>query len=68
VRYQQGGVQAAYSDAVFDRKEAELASKLSGAYFEALLAIEKMDTDRCRNCRLWRSASLPSGVAVAKGR
>jgi protease secretion system outer membrane protein len=36
VRYQQGGVQAAFSDAVFDRKEAELAVKLAGAYFEAL--------------------------------
>lgn len=42
VRYQQGSVQAAHSDAVFDRKEAELAVKLSGAYFEALLAIEKL--------------------------
>jgi protease secretion system outer membrane protein len=42
VRYQQGGVQAAYSNAVFDRKEAELASKVSTAYFEALLALEKL--------------------------
>ncbi|MCB1933057.1 MAG: TolC family outer membrane protein [Candidatus Accumulibacter sp.] len=42
VRYQQGGVQAAYSDAVFDRKEAEFASKLSAAYFDALLALEQL--------------------------
>ena len=42
VRYQQGGVQAAYSDAVFGRKEAELASKLSTAYFDALLALEQL--------------------------
>lgn len=42
VRYQQGGVQAAYSDAVFDRKEAEFASKLASAYFEVLLAQEKL--------------------------
>ncbi len=42
VRYQQGGVQAAYSNAVFDRKEAELASKVSTAYFEALLALERL--------------------------
>ena len=42
VRYQQGGVQAAYSDAVFDRKEAELAVKVSNAYFDALLAMEKL--------------------------
>ena len=38
VRYQQGGVQAAYSDAVFDRKEAELAVKVAAAYLETLLA------------------------------
>lgn len=42
VRYQQGGVQAAYSDAVFDRKEAELAAKLSSAYFDTLLALERL--------------------------
>ncbi|MBN8515573.1 MAG: protease secretion system outer membrane protein [Candidatus Accumulibacter regalis] len=42
VRYRQGGVQAAYSNAVFDRKEAELASKVSTAYFEALLALERL--------------------------
>ena len=42
VRYQQGGVQAAYSDAVFDRKEAELAVKVAGAYFDALLAMDKL--------------------------
>lgn len=42
VRYQQGGVQAAFSDAVFDRKEAELAVKLSSAYFEVLFSIERL--------------------------
>jgi len=42
VRYQQGGVQAAYSDAIFDRKEAELAVKLSGAYFDALFSMERL--------------------------
>ncbi|HNC51002.1 MAG TPA: TolC family outer membrane protein [Accumulibacter sp.] len=42
VRYQQGGVLAAYSDAIFDKKEAELAVKLAGAYFDALLAMEKL--------------------------
>jgi hypothetical protein len=42
VRYQQGGVQAAHSDAIFDRKEAELAVKVSAAYFEILLATEKL--------------------------
>ena len=42
VRYQQGGVQAAYSDAIFDRKEAELAVKVAGAYFDALLAMDKL--------------------------
>ncbi|WP_299162793.1 TolC family outer membrane protein [Accumulibacter sp.] len=42
VRYQQGGVQAAYSDAIFDRKETELADKLSTAYFNALLALETL--------------------------
>ena len=42
VRYQQGGVQAAYSDAVFDRKEAELAVKVSGAYLDALLAMDRL--------------------------
>ncbi|MEF8704392.1 MAG: TolC family outer membrane protein [Candidatus Accumulibacter sp. UW26] len=42
VRYRQGGVQAAHSEAIFDRKEAELAVKVSAAYFEALLATEKL--------------------------
>ncbi len=42
VRYQQGGVQAEYSAAVFDRKEAELAVKVAGAYLEALLALDKL--------------------------
>lgn len=42
VRYRQGHVQAAYSNAVFDKKEAELAMRLSTAYFEALLAMEKL--------------------------
>ena len=42
VRYQQGGIQAAFSDAVFDRKEAELAVKLSGAYFDALFSMERL--------------------------
>ena len=42
VRYQQGSVQVAYSDAVFDRKAAEMAVKLSAAYFDALLAIDKL--------------------------
>jgi len=42
VRYRQGFVQAAYSNAVFDKKEAEMAIRLSTAYFEALLAMEKL--------------------------
>ncbi len=42
VRYQQGSVQVAFSDAVFDRKEAELAVKLSSAYFEVLFSIERL--------------------------
>lgn len=42
VRYQQGGVQAAYSDAIFDRKEAELLVKVAGAYFDTLLAMDKL--------------------------
>lgn len=41
VRYQQGGVQAEYSDAVFSRKEGELALQVSMAYFDVLLATEK---------------------------
>ena len=42
MRYQQGGIQAAFSDAVFDRKEAELVVKLSGAYFDALFSMERL--------------------------
>ncbi|HQO29781.1 MAG TPA: TolC family protein, partial [Accumulibacter sp.] len=42
VRYRQGFVQAAYSNAVFDKKEAEMAMRLTTAYFEALLAMEKL--------------------------
>ena len=42
VRYQQGGVQVAYSDAVFDKKEAELAVKVSGAYLDALYAADQL--------------------------
>lgn len=42
VRYRQGWVQAAYSNAVFDKKEAEFAVRLATAYFEALLALEKL--------------------------
>ena len=42
VRYQQGGVQAAYSDAVFDRKEAELAVKVTAAYLDALFAMDRL--------------------------
>lgn len=42
VRYRQGFVQAAYSNAVFDKKEAEMAIRLTAAYFEALLAMEKL--------------------------
>jgi protease secretion system outer membrane protein len=37
-----GRVQAAYSDAVFDRKEAELAVKVSAAYLDALLAMDRL--------------------------
>ncbi|MDS4016146.1 MAG: TolC family protein, partial [Candidatus Accumulibacter sp.] len=42
VRKQQGGVQAAYSDAVFDRKEGEMTVKLAAAYFEALFSGERL--------------------------
>lgn len=42
VRYQQGGVQAAYSDAVFDRKEAELAVKVTAAYLDALFSMDRL--------------------------
>lgn len=42
VRYQQGGVQAAYSDAVFDRKEAELAVRVTAAYLDALFAMDRL--------------------------
>ncbi|KFB67137.1 TolC family outer membrane protein [Candidatus Accumulibacter vicinus] len=43
VRYQQGSAQVAYSDAVFDRKAAEMAVKVSGAYFDTLLAMDRLD-------------------------
>ncbi|MBL8394615.1 MAG: TolC family outer membrane protein [Candidatus Accumulibacter sp.] len=42
MRYRQGSVQAAFSDAVFDRKEAELAVKLSTAYFDVLFSSERL--------------------------
>lgn len=42
VRYQQGGVQAAYSDAVFDRKEAELAVRVTAAYLDALFSMDRL--------------------------
>lgn len=42
VRYRQGDVQAAFSDAVFDRKEAEFAVKLAAAYFEVLFSLERL--------------------------
>ncbi len=42
VRYRQGGVQAAFSDAVFDRKESEFAVKLASAYFEVLFSLERL--------------------------
>jgi len=42
VRYQQGGAQAAYSDAVFDRKEGEMTVKLTAAYFEAMFSLERL--------------------------
>ncbi|MCM8611239.1 TolC family outer membrane protein [Accumulibacter sp.] len=42
VRNRQGGVQAAFSDAVFDRKEAEFAVRLASAYFEVLFSLERL--------------------------
>ena len=42
VRYQQSEVQAAYSDAVFGKKEAELAIRVAIAYFDLLLAHERL--------------------------
>jgi protease secretion system outer membrane protein len=63
VRYQQGGVQAAYSDAVFDRKEAELAVKVSGAYLDALLAMDRLALPMRKLLRTARSVSSPSGDA-----
>jgi protease secretion system outer membrane protein len=69
VRYQQGGVQAAFSDAVFDRKEAELAVKLSAAYFDALFSMERLALTDAEISAYRRSANWPSGVArVARGR
>lgn len=35
-------MQAAFSDAVFDRKEAEFAVKLASAYFEVLFSLERL--------------------------
>jgi outer membrane protein, protease secretion system len=42
VRYQQSGVQAEYSEALFSKKEAELAIRVAIAYFDLLLANEKL--------------------------
>jgi len=42
VRYRQGGVQAAFSDAVFDRQEAEFAVNLASAYFDVLFSLENL--------------------------
>jgi protease secretion system outer membrane protein len=68
VRYQQGSVQVAYSDAVFDRKAAEMAVKVSAAYFDALCWPSTNWPWPMRKSRLMvRSASLPSAVGrVAK--
>lgn len=41
VRYQQGGVQSEYSDAIYSRKETEMLVRVASAYFELLLATEK---------------------------
>ncbi len=42
LRYRQGGVQSEYSEAVFSQKEAELAVRVASAYFDLLLAAEKL--------------------------
>lgn len=42
VRYQQGAVQAEYSAAVYSKKEADLAVRVAAAYFDLLLAGEKL--------------------------
>ncbi len=41
-RYQQGEVQAEYSDALFSKKEMELAIRVAAAYFDLLAANEKL--------------------------
>ena len=42
VRYQQGLVQAEYSELVFLKKQDDLAIRVCGAYFDLLLAAEKL--------------------------
>lgn len=42
LRYKQGGLQVAYSEAVFSQKEGDLAVQLIAAYFDVLLAAEKL--------------------------
>lgn len=42
LRYKQGGLQAAYSEAVFGQKEAEFAIQVTSAYFDVLLAAERL--------------------------
>lgn len=42
LRYRQGGVQSDYSEAVFSKKEGELAIRVASAYFDLLLAAEKL--------------------------
>lgn len=41
-RYQQGTVQAEYSELVFLKKQDDLAVRVAGAYFDLLLAAEKL--------------------------
>lgn len=42
MRYRQGAIQSDYSEAVFNKKEGELALRVAGAYFDLLLAAEKL--------------------------
>lgn len=42
LRYRQGGVESEYSEAVFSQKEGELAVRVASAYFDLLLATEKL--------------------------
>lgn len=42
VRYQQGWVQSEYSEAIFSKKKGELAIRVASAYFDLLLASEKL--------------------------